>query len=98
MGAGKESTFSGLTALQLRRATGYPGRSGGRGRWKMETATFHTLQPQGYPWEHPDGPGQTPVTPGLGRRLRRAFLVDQGQEFGGNLFHAARQHFRSRTA
>jgi hypothetical protein len=71
---------------------------GGRGRWQIENETFNTLKQQGYPLEHNYGHGQKQLTTGLGMLLLRAFFVDQVPELCCNLFPAARQQFRSRTA
>jgi len=95
---GKESNFSWITDLKLRRDNVYRVMRGGRGRWKIENETFNTLKHQGYQLEHNYGHGQKHLTTVFGRLMMLAFLVDQVQELCCNLFQTARQQFRSRTS
>jgi hypothetical protein len=95
---GKESNFSWITDLKLRRDNVYQVMRGGRGRWKIENETFNTLKNQGYQLEHNYGHGQKHLTTVFGMLMMLAFFVDQVQELCCNLFQAARQQFRSRTS
>ena len=96
--AGKESNFSWITDLKLRRDTVYHVMRGGRSRWKIENETFNTLKHQGYQLEHNYGHGQKHLTTVFGMLMMLAFLIDQVQELCCDLFNAARQQFHSRTS
>ena len=95
---GKESNFSWITDLELRRDNVYQVMRGGRGRWKIENETFNTLKNQGYQLEHNYGHGQKHLATVFGMLMMLAFPVDQVQEMCCDLFQAARQKFRSRTS
>ena len=60
---------------------------GGRARWKIEHATFNTLNNQGYHFEHNYGHGE-PQLSVVFATLLRAFLVDQTQQLCCALFQA----------
>ena len=95
---GKESNFSWITDLELRRDNVYQVMRGGRGRWKIENELFNTLKNQGYQLEHNYGHGQKHLATVFGLLMMLAFLVDQVQELCCNLFNAARQQCRSKTS
>jgi len=96
--AGKESNFSWITDIELRRNNVDQVMRGGRGRWKIENELFNTLKNQGYQLEHNYGHGQKQLATVFGMLMMLAFLVDQVQELCCNLFQMARQQFCSRTS
>jgi hypothetical protein len=61
---------------------------GGRARWKIENETFHTLQNQGYHFEHTYGHGTQNLSVGFAMLMLLAFLVDQTQQRCCALFRA----------
>jgi hypothetical protein len=61
---------------------------GGRARWKIANETFHTLQTQGYNFEHTYGHGEQHLSVVLARLLLLAFLVAQTQQRCGALLQA----------
>src|SRR5712691_2168173 len=61
---------------------------GGRARWKMAHATCHTLENQGYNFEHNDGHGTHNLSVVFATVMLLAFLVDQTPQFCWALFQA----------
>jgi hypothetical protein len=82
MGDGKGQHCSGVTALRVSPRHVLHLMRGGRARWTMAHATFHTLQNPGSHFEHNDGHGEQPLSVVLAMGMRRAFLVDQPQPLG----------------
>ena len=61
----------------------------GRTRWRIENETFNTLKNHSYNLEHNYGLGKTNLRANLGILMMLAFLLDQLQEFGDDLFKKA---------
>jgi hypothetical protein len=71
---------------------------GARTRWKVENETFNTLKNQGYDLEHNYGHGKQHLSTVLALLMMLAFLIDQVQELGCELFQRGRKRFHSRTS
>jgi len=86
----KESNWSWVTDFELRKETVEPIERGGRCRWKVENETFNTLKNQDYHLEHSYGHGHQYLATVFGLLTFLAFLIDQLQEIGCELFQRAR--------
>ncbi len=73
----KTQYFSWVSDIEITTETAYEIMKGGRGRWKIENETFNTLKNQGYKFEH-----------NFALLMMLAFLIDQVQEIGCQLFQA----------
>jgi hypothetical protein len=93
---GKEYQCLWITDLPVTEESIYYIMRGGRARWKIENETFNTLKNQGYEFEHNYGHGDKYLSTVLVNLMLLAFLVDQIQEFGCQLFKAAYQWCHSR--
>ena len=90
--------FSWVTDMLLTTDTVEAVMRGGRVRWHIENATFNTLKNQGYHLEDNDGHGQQYLASVFGCLTFLAFLVDQLQAWGCDLFQQARQARRTLTS
>jgi hypothetical protein len=88
IGQNKGQHFSWVTDLRVSQRNVYHLRRGGRARWKIEHATFTTLQNQGDNFAHHDGHGQQQLSGVCATVMRVAFLVDQTQPLCCALFQA----------
>jgi hypothetical protein len=61
---------------------------GGRAWWTIENETFHTLNNQGYNFEHNYGHGERHLSVIFATLMMPAFLVDQAQQLCCALFRA----------
>ena len=91
----KETIFSWVTDIELTKDTVFKVMQGGRARWKIENETFNTLKNQGYNLEHNYGHGEKNLSSVFGCLMFMAFLIDQLQAWGCELFQSARQSRRS---
>jgi hypothetical protein len=94
----QERNWSWITDFALRKTTVEPIMKGGRARWKVENETFNTLKNQDYHLEHNYGHGQKYLATVFGLLTFLAFLIDQVQEMGCELFRRARQARSSRVS
>ena len=78
--------FTWITDIKIRKNNLEQIMKAGRARWKVENETFNTLKNQGYNMEHNYGHGEKNLTTILTLIMFIAFLVDQVQQFGCNLF------------
>lgn len=92
---GKEVIFSWITDIELTKETVFKVMQGGRARWKIENETFNTLKNQGYNLEHNYGHGEKNLSSVFGCLTFMAFLIDQLQAWGCELFKSARQSRRT---
>ncbi len=92
---GKEVIFSWVTDIELTKDTVSKVMQGGRARWKVENETFNTLKNQGYNLEHNYGHGEKNLSSVFGCLIFMAFLIDQLQAWGCELFKSARQSRRT---
>jgi len=69
----------------------FPLLKGGRARWKIENETFNTLKNLGYNFERNYGHGQKSLSTNLCLLMLLAFLIDQVQGIGCNLFQAVKK-------
>lgn len=86
----KEGNWSWITDFELNKETVKSIMRGGRARWKVENETFNTLKNQGYHLEHSYGHGHKYLATVFGLLTFLAFLIDQLQEIGCELFQRAR--------
>ncbi len=94
----KETIFAWVTDIELTKDTVSKVMEGGRARWKIENETFNTLKNQGYNLEHNYGHGEKNLSSVFGCLMFMAFLIDQLQAWGCNLFKSARQSRRTLTS
>ena len=87
----KQTTFTWITDINLTKDTVPLVMQGGRARWKVENETFNTLKNQGYNLEHSYGHGEMNLGSVFGCLMMLAFLIDQLQAWGCELFRSARQ-------
>jgi hypothetical protein len=80
--------FSWVTDLRGTKGTVYQLMRGGRARWRIENATFNTLQNPGYHFEHNYGHGYQHLSVVFAVRMMLAFCVDQVQPLCCPLFPA----------
>ncbi len=80
--------FSWITDFTITRDNAYLIMRGGRARWKIENETFNTLKNQGYNFGHNYGLGKKNLSAVFATLMMLAFLVDQTQQLGCNLFRA----------
>lgn len=92
---GKEVIFSWITDIELTKETVFKVMQGGRARWKIENETFNTLKNQGYNLEHNYGHGEKNLSSVFGCLTFMAFLIDQLQAWGCELFKSARHSRRT---
>ncbi len=95
---GKKQHFSYVTDFTLNKGNVYDIMRGGRARWKIENETFNTLKNQGYRFEHNFGHGKKNLSVNFALLMMLAFLIDQTLELACNLFQAAKQKRKQRTA
>jgi hypothetical protein len=105
MTADQTQHFSWVTDFLITRENVFRIMQGGRARWKVENETFNTLKNQGYHVEHNFGHGETNLSVVFATLMMLAFLVDQVQQLGCELFQAVLakegskkslwEHFRS---
>ena len=82
--------FSWVTDIPLAEELVYEFMRAGRGRWKIENETFQTLKKEtGYNLDHNYGHGKKNLCTNLGILTILAFLIDQAQEMGCELFREA---------
>jgi len=81
--------FSWVTDIEISTTNVYWLMKGGRARWKIENETFNTLKNQGYKLEHNFGHGYKNLSVNFALLMMLAFLVDQVQEIGCQVFQAA---------
>ena len=82
--------FSWVTDIPLAEELVYKFMRAGRGRWKIENETFQTLKKEtGYNLDHNYGHGNKNLCTNLGILTILAFLIDQAQEMGCELFREA---------
>ena len=86
---GKVQHFSWVTDFTLTHANVYHIMKGGRARWKIENETFNTLKNQGYHFEHNFGHGHKNLSTVMAQLMFLAFLIDQVQALGCDLFQKA---------
>ena len=86
--AGKTQHFSWVTDFTITRVNVMQIMRGGRARWKVENETFNTLKNQGYHFEHNFGHGEHHLAVVFAQLMMLAFLVDQIQQLGDELFQA----------
>lgn len=94
----KQTVWTWITDLELAKHTVEPIMRGGRARWKVENETFNTLKNQGYHLEHNFGHGQQYLATVFGKLTFLAFLVDQLQELGCELFRRAVRSRRTKIS
>ena len=94
----KETVWTWITDLEVNRDTVKPIMRGGRARWKIENETFNTLKNQGYYLEHNFGHGKQYLATVFGKLTFLAFLVDQLQELGCELFRKAVRSRRTKIS
>jgi len=94
----KQTIWTWITDFELNRDTVEPIMRGGRARWKVENETFNTLKNQGYHLEHNYGHGQEFLATVFGKLTFLAFLVDQLQEVGCELFRRAVRSRRTKIS
>jgi len=87
---GQLRTFSWVTDLLIDCTNVYLIMRAGRSRWKIENETFNTLKNQGYHFEHNYGHGKKNLSTVLLFLMMMAFLVDQIQQSGCELFQKAK--------
>lgn len=80
--------FSWITDFTITTDNVYQLMRGGRARWKIENETFNTLKNQGYNVGHNYGLGKKNLSAVFATLMMLAFLVDQTQQLGCNLFRA----------
>ena len=83
---------------KIRIADVYPIMRGGRARWKIENETFNTLKNQGYNVGHNYGLGKKNLSAVFATLMMLAFLFDQTQQLGCNLFRAVWKKLGSKRA
>jgi len=88
LGPHKVQHFSWVTDLRVSIRNVSHLMRGGRARWKIENATFNTLQTQGYHFAHNYGQGEQPLSVVFAMLLLLAFLVAQAQQLCCALFQA----------
>ena len=81
--------FSWVTDIEISTTNVYWLMKGRRARWKIENETFNTLKNQGYKLEHNFGHGYKNLSVNFALLMMLAFLVDQVQEIGCQVFQAA---------
>lgn len=81
--------FTWITDIRLTKKTVESVMQGGRARWKIENETFNTLKNQGYEFEHNFGHGKHHLSSVFATLMLLAFMIDQVQELGDNLFKGA---------
>lgn len=84
----KTQYFSWVSDVEITKKNACQIMKGGRGRWKIENETFNTLKNQGYKFEHNFGHGSKNLSVNFALLMMLAFLVDQAQEIGCQLFQA----------
>jgi len=90
--------FSWVTDFSLYESSCQQIMRAGRTRWKIENETFNTLKNQGYEFEHNFGHGYKNLSTNFANLMMLAFMVDQLQELGCELFQAAlRARFNKRS-
>lgn len=90
--------FSWITDFTITRDNAYQIMRGGRARWKIENETFNTLKNQGYNVGHNYGLGKKNLSAVFATLMMLAFLVDQTQQLGCNLFRAVWKKLGSKRA
>lgn len=88
---GKVREWSWITSLEITVENALEIARIARSRWAVENQVFNTLKNQGYHLEHNFGHGSTYLSSTLAGLMLLAFLCDQVQEYGCELFKAARQ-------
>jgi hypothetical protein len=83
---GKVTIWTWITNLPLTASSVEKVMRAGRGRWKIENETFNTLKNQGYHFEHNYGHGTQQLASVLALLMLLAFLVDQIQQRGSQVF------------
>jgi hypothetical protein len=86
---GKVKRFTWVTDLELTASTVFKVMRGGRARWRIENETFNTLKNQGYHFEHNFGHGYRYLSTVFAHLMMLAFLIDQIQQLGCQLFQMA---------
>lgn len=86
--SGKVTHWAWITDLTLNRKSVKRIMRAGRARWKIENETFNTLKNQGYHLEHNFGHGEQYLSSTFATLMLLAFLVDQLQQLGCQLFQA----------
>lgn len=94
----RQRVWTWVTDLDIHQQTAEAIMRGGRARWKVENETLNTLKNQGYFLEHNYGHGQYYLATIFGRLTFLAFLIDQLQAMGCELFQRAVQARRTRVA
>ena len=89
--------FSWVTDFVIRKHNVYDIMRGGRARWKIENETFNTLKNQGYHFEHNFGHGKKHLSVVFACLMMLAFLVDQAQQLGCELFGAVLKKLKRKT-
>jgi len=90
--------FTWVTDLPVTKDTVYPIMRGGRSRWRIENETFNTLKNQGYHFGHNYGLGKKHLASVFSTLMMLAFLVDQVQQHGCQLFRAVWAKLGSKRA
>jgi len=88
---GKVQHFSWVTDIPICQENLMTLMRGARARWKIENETFNTLKNQGYHFEHNYGHGHQQLSTVLAYLMMLAFLIDQIQQHGCQLFQQALQ-------
>ncbi len=85
----KRVHYSWITDLSLYQSSCQQIAQAGRTRWKIENEVFNTLKNHGYEFEHNFGHGHKNLTTNFAYIMMLAFLIDQLQEIGCDLFQEA---------
>jgi hypothetical protein len=94
----RETVFTWVTDFHLHQGNVEAVMRGGRARWKIENETFNTLKNQGYHLEHNYGHGEKYLATDFGYLTMLAFLVDQLQALGCELFRQAVRARRTKAS
>ena len=87
--SGKVQHWVWVTDFILSEKNVYQIMRGGRARHKIENETFNTLKNQGYQFEHNFGHGKKHLSTVFAYLMVLAFLVDQLQQLGCQIFTKA---------
>lgn len=93
---GKQTKFSWITSITLRKTNVVEVASVARSRWKIENETFNTLKNQGYNFEHNYGHGHQFLCTMMAYLMLVAFLVDQIWQKCSQLFNQLWQKAKSK--
>ena len=88
---GDKRCFSWVTDRKITERNAEMIMRAGRARWKVENETFNTLKNQGYHFEHNFGHGKNNLATVFANLMMLAFLIDQAQAMGCQLFQKAQK-------